>query len=65
MNETYSRAQEGKHLSGMFPNRNGLKQGGTVSPLIFNLGREYPFRRVQVNEDDLKFNGAHQYFGLC
>jgi hypothetical protein len=65
LNETYSRVQVGKHLSDMFPNRTGLKQGDTVSPLIFNLGREYAFRSVQVNQDDLKFNGAYKYFGLC
>jgi hypothetical protein len=58
LNETCSRVQEGKHLPGMFPIRNGLKQGDALSPLIFSVGREYAFRRVQVNQDGLKLNGT-------
>ena len=56
VNETYSRVQVGKHLSDKFPIRNGLKQGGALWPLLFN----YANRRVQVNQDGLKLNGAHQ-----
>jgi len=59
LNETCSRVQEGKHLSDVFPIRNGLKPGDALSPLIFILGREYAFRRVQVNQDGLKLNGTH------
>ena len=59
LNEPYSRVQVGKHLSDMFPSRNGLKQRDALLPLIFNLGRECAFRRVQVNQDDLKLNGTH------
>jgi hypothetical protein len=44
--ETYSRVQVGKHLSEMFPNRNGLKQGDALSPLLCNFC--------------LKLNGTHQ-----
>ena len=55
-NETYSRVQVGKHLSVMFPIRNGLKQGGALWPMLFN----YANRRVQVNHDDLKLNDTHQ-----
>ena len=44
LNETYSRVQVDKRLSDIFPIRNGLKQGDALSPLIFNLGREYAFR---------------------
>jgi hypothetical protein len=36
LNETYSRVRVGKHLSDMFPIKNGLKQGGVLSPLLFN-----------------------------
>jgi hypothetical protein len=46
LNETYSRVQVGKHLSDMFPIRNGLKQGDDLSQLLFNFASEYVIRRV-------------------
>jgi hypothetical protein len=58
--ETYSRIWVGKNLSGMFPNRNVLKQGDALLPLLFNLALEYAIKRVQVNQDGLKVSGKHQ-----
>ena len=51
--EMYSRVRVGKNLSDIFPIRNGLKQGGALSPLLLNFAIEYVIRRVQVNQDGL------------
>ena len=59
-NETYSRVQVGKHLSDMFLNKNGWKEGYALSTLIFNSASEYAIRGVQLNPDSLKLNGTHQ-----
>ena len=62
LNETCSRVRVGKHLSDLFLTRNGVKQGDAVMPLFFNLALVFAFRRVQVNQDGLQLNGAHQHF---
>ena len=46
--ETYSRVLVGKHLSDIFPSRNGFKQGDAMSSLLFKFALEYIIRRVQV-----------------
>jgi len=37
LNQTYSRIWVGKHLSDMFPVRNGLKQGDALLPLLLSM----------------------------
>jgi hypothetical protein len=60
LNETHSRIQVGKYLSGVFPIKNGLQQGDALSPLLFSFALEYAIKRVRLNLDGLKLNCTHQ-----
>jgi hypothetical protein len=64
LNETDSGVRVGKYLSDMFAIKNGFKQGGALSPLLFNFAWEHANKRVQVNQDALKLNGTHQLLML-
>jgi len=44
----------------MFPIKNGLKLGDSLSPLLFNFALKNAIRRVWVKQVGLKLKGAHQ-----
>jgi hypothetical protein len=56
LTESYGRARVDKNLCGMFPIRNGLKQGDALSPSLYNFAFVYAIKRVQVIQDGLKLN---------
>jgi len=60
LNKICSRVWVSKHLSDIFPIRNGLKQGDALLPLLSNFALECIIRRVQENQDGIRLNGIHQ-----
>jgi hypothetical protein len=51
-------------LSDILPIQNGVKQGDSPSPLLFNFALAYTIRKVQVNQVRLKLQRTH-YLLVC
>jgi hypothetical protein len=60
LKETYGEVRIGKYLCENFPNKNYLKEGDALSPLLFNFDSENAIRKIQENQVGLKLNGTHQ-----
>jgi len=65
LHEIYSKVRISKHMSDEFPIQNGLKQGDTSSPLLFNYTLEYAIRKVQENKEEAKMNKTDSAPALC
>jgi len=48
-------------LFDLFPIKNGLIQGDSLPPLLFNFTLDYASRRVQVKKDSFKLSGTYQF----
>jgi hypothetical protein len=59
LNKTYSRVSVGKHLSDVFPIKNGSEQGDPLLQLL-NATLEYAITRIWGNQGGLKLNGTYQ-----
>jgi hypothetical protein len=46
LNESYTKVCVVKHLYDSFPIQNGLKQGDSLSPLLYSFALEYAIRKV-------------------
>jgi hypothetical protein len=61
LNETYSKFGTDKNLSDAFPIQNDPKEGGALSPLIFNFSLVYAIRNSLENQEGFELNETHQH----
>ena len=57
--------REGKNFSEIFTIKKDVKQEDALYSFFFNFPSEYAFRKVQTNQEGLKFNGTHQSLGYA
>jgi len=61
LNESYSKVHTDRNLVHAFSTQNGLKQGDTLSLLLFKFAVEYVIVKVQQTHGKLKSNGTHKH----
>jgi hypothetical protein len=60
----YTKVHVGKHLFGMFViQKNGVKKGDPILPLLFSFASEYTTRKVQEKQVGLKLDTLAS--GIC
>jgi hypothetical protein len=47
-------------LSGKLPNKNGLKHGHALLPVLLNFAFEYATQKAQTNQEGLNWMGPYQ-----
>lgn len=62
--DTFIAGQVGKCSFYIYPIKNGLKKGDTLSPLHVNFASEYAIR-IQANQEGLKSEWYVSSSGLC
>jgi hypothetical protein len=61
LNERYNKVRIGKHLSDSFPIHSCLKQGDSLSRMLFNFALGYAINKVQDKQQvGLKSDSTHQ-----
>jgi hypothetical protein len=59
LNEMYNKVRRDKYLSDSFPIQNGLRQGDSLSPRLFNFALEYAVSKVLEIHVGLKLSATH------